>query len=125
MNYQSAGGIIFNGEKICFIRFPNGMLSFPKGTMEKGETPEQTAVREVQEETGLASPKIIKKLGIVTRIGHDRFHLPVMKDIHLYLMQVDDFTEKSKDEETEWLTPDAAYPRLFKEESEFLKTIVK
>lgn len=125
MNYQSAGGIIFDGDKICFIRFPNGMLSFPKGTQEPGEAIEQTAVREVQEETGLKNPKIIKKLGVVTRIGNNQIHQPVLKDIHLYLMEVDSFTQGKKDEQTEWLTPEEAYPRLFKEESEFLRNLVK
>jgi 8-oxo-dGTP pyrophosphatase MutT (NUDIX family) len=31
----------------------NGRWSFPKGAMEKGETPEVTALREISEETGL------------------------------------------------------------------------
>ncbi len=125
MNYQSAGGIIFNGDKICFIRFPDGMLSFPKGTQEQGEAIEQTAIREAQEETGLQNPKIIKKLGILTRMGQDHDRKPVLKDIHLYLMAVDNFTQGSKDQQTEWLTPHEALPRLYDEERKFLQDLVK
>ena len=124
MNWISAGGIIWQGDKICFLRYPDGKLSFPKGTQEPGETIEQTAIREVQEETGLNNPRIIKKLGILTRVGHDRKHQPVLKDIHLYLMEVDDFTQGKKDEEIDWLTPDEAFPRLFPAEAEFLKKIL-
>ena len=40
------------------------LWSLPKGHLERGETQEQTAVREVREETGIAG-SIIGKLGII------------------------------------------------------------
>ena len=40
------------------------LWSLPKGHLEAGETQEQTAVREVQEETGIAG-SVIGKLGII------------------------------------------------------------
>ncbi len=54
----SAGGLIFNtsGEVAIIARHSrSGHLEWclPKGHIEKGETPEQTAVREVHEETGI------------------------------------------------------------------------
>ncbi len=39
-----------------------GILALPKGLVDKGEKPEQTAVREVQEETGVAA-RLVTKLG--------------------------------------------------------------
>lgn len=51
----AAGGVVSNksNEILCIYR--NGMWDLPKGKAEKGETTEQTAVREVCEETGLQS----------------------------------------------------------------------
>ena len=51
----SAGAIVFRrgaaGREVLMIA-GHGAWSFPKGRMEPGETPEQTALREVFEETG-------------------------------------------------------------------------
>jgi len=50
---SSAGGIIIHEGKVLLIKSPlRGAVSFPKGTIDEGETVEQTAVREVKEETG-------------------------------------------------------------------------
>ena len=50
---ESAGGIVSNqNNEILFIR-RLGKWDLPKGKIEKGESLEQAAVREVQEETGL------------------------------------------------------------------------
>lgn len=54
----SAGGLIFNDDdEVAIIarHSRSGHLEWclPKGHIEKGETPEQTAVREVHEETGI------------------------------------------------------------------------
>ncbi|MCQ2322871.1 MAG: NUDIX domain-containing protein [Bacteroidales bacterium] len=40
----------------------NGIPDLPKGHIEKGETPEVAAVREVEEETGISDLKIIREL---------------------------------------------------------------
>lgn len=55
---KSCGGIIFyNGKsntKILLVKNNNGRYwSFPKGHIEKGETEQETAVREIKEETSL------------------------------------------------------------------------
>lgn len=50
-----AGGCIFNekGEVLLQRRGDFGKWGFPGGAVELGETPEQAAIREVKEETGL------------------------------------------------------------------------
>ncbi len=51
---KSCGAVIINREgKILLIRQNAGHWDFPKGHVEKGETEEETALREVEEETGL------------------------------------------------------------------------
>ncbi len=50
---EAAGGVVKNKEgKLLFIR-RLGRWDLPKGKIEKGESLEQAAIREVQEETGL------------------------------------------------------------------------
>ena len=63
----SSGGVIFRKNnstiEIALIAVKGGKVwCLPKGIIDKGESPEKTAVREVAEETGLKG-KIIEKLG--------------------------------------------------------------
>ncbi len=50
---EAAGGVVQNpsGELLVFYR--RGSWDMPKGKIDPGETPEQAALREVEEETGL------------------------------------------------------------------------
>lgn len=56
---KSCGAIIIykaneNNHKVLLVKNHNGRYwSFPKGHVEKGETEEETAIREIKEETGL------------------------------------------------------------------------
>jgi 8-oxo-dGTP pyrophosphatase MutT (NUDIX family) len=63
----SAGGVIFRKNdssiEIALIAVKGGYVwCLPKGIIDKGESPEMAAVREVSEETGLQG-RIIEKLG--------------------------------------------------------------
>ena len=50
----SFGAVIFYNNKYLLIKHAVGShWDFPKGHQEKNETPEQTALREIKEETGL------------------------------------------------------------------------
>ena len=55
---KSCGAVVFTREegvvKYVIIRSPEGFYGYPKGHMEAGETEEQTALREIKEETGLS-----------------------------------------------------------------------
>lgn len=120
----SAGGIVVKEGKILFVKFPNNIgITFPKGHVEKGETYEQTALREVREETGLKDLQIVKKMGMVTRPAIEMNGDFVIKDIHLFLIKIVGDSIGKADEQTEWLSFDEALTRLLPQESEFLRSV--
>lgn len=57
----AAGGIVVKDGKIVSIT-RNGIPDLPKGHIENGETPEQAALREVEEETGINKLHIVREL---------------------------------------------------------------
>lgn len=87
----SAGGIVYRRgpagvEVVLCGRTADGVWGLPKGTPEPGESLEETAVREVSEETGLAV-RIERKVGAIrywfARADEGvRYH----KTVHHYLM---------------------------------------
>ena len=59
---EAAGGLVKKaGDQILFI-YRYGKWDLPKGKMERGESPSETAIREVTEETGVTGLEIIKSL---------------------------------------------------------------
>lgn len=57
----AAGGIVVkDGRMVSITR--NGIPDLPKGHIEQGESPEQAALREVEEETGIRKLRIIRAL---------------------------------------------------------------
>ena len=96
---------------------PEGLWALPKGKIDPGERPEETAVREVREETGVEGT-LVEKLGDVkytyTRRGGER----VFKIVSFYLLRagrgrIGQIQEamRIEVEEARWLPLDEA-PRL-------------
>ena len=57
----AAGGVVMkDGQFVSIVR--HGIPDLPNGHIEKGETPEAAALREVEEETGISSLQIVKEL---------------------------------------------------------------
>jgi hypothetical protein len=57
----AAGGVVVkDGKFVSIVR--KGIPDLPKGHIEKSETPEVAALREVEEETGIGNLKIVKAL---------------------------------------------------------------
>lgn len=53
-NEVSCGAFVIDGEKVLLVKHKNGNhWDCPKGHVEDGETKQQTAIREVLEETGI------------------------------------------------------------------------
>ena len=86
----AAGGLVQNNEgHFLFIR-RLGVWDLPKGKIEKKETSENAALREVEEECGLSGVKIIKPLDSTFHIYKSPY-LPVtgnlvLKETRWYLM---------------------------------------
>ena len=54
MNYEICCGlVVFNDNNVLIIKHKYGHISFLKGHVEGNETEEETAIREVKEETGI------------------------------------------------------------------------
>jgi len=49
----SSGGFVQKANKVLLIKLDGAKYYLPRGHVEKGETFEQTALREVEEETGV------------------------------------------------------------------------
>ncbi|HSJ11659.1 MAG TPA: NUDIX hydrolase [Gillisia sp.] len=54
----AAGGMVINDKKEILFIYRNKRWDLPKGKVEKGETLEESAIREVMEETGIQDLKI-------------------------------------------------------------------
>jgi len=107
-NAVSAGGVVVGRgehglEVVICGRNSDGVWGLPKGTPNPGETMEETALREVSEETGL-EVRITDKLGVVeywfAREGV-RYH----KWVHHFLMEAtggDTSLHDSEYDRVEW-----------------------
>jgi len=96
----SAGGVVINklNNKICILKRKNENWVLPKGHIENGENPEDTAVREVKEETGLDA-KIIAYVGKTHyHAPSTEFHSEEEKSVFWYLMETADTNIKFEKE---------------------------
>jgi 8-oxo-dGTP pyrophosphatase MutT (NUDIX family) len=120
----SAGGVLIKRIKgrphLAAIRpqgKPEGVWALPKGNLDPGEKPVETALREVWEETGVRG-KLVEKLGDVKYTYTRRNGLRVFKVVSFYLLaagagRLGAIEERMRIEvaEARWLPLDDA-PRL-------------
>ncbi len=72
------------------VRNPRAKWEFPKGGMEEGETPRQTAAREFQEETGLVEWSFREGFEKSLSYTYVRRGRKVVKTVTYYLVEVRD-----------------------------------
>jgi 8-oxo-dGTP pyrophosphatase MutT (NUDIX family) len=102
---RSAGGVVVRGEQTIVIvptrRGAQGqrVLALPKGHVDPGETPDQTALREVREETGVDA-ELVEKLGEV-RYFYQRDGRRIFKRVTFYLFAYRDGSLDDHDDEVE------------------------
>ncbi len=107
---EAAGGVVFNTkqELLCIHRM--GKWDLPKGKIEKGETIEAGAIREVEEECGITSPEIEKLLETTYHIYQNKYDQNrwVLKPSYWYLMNysgTENITPQTEEsiEKVEWV----------------------
>lgn len=105
---EAAGGYVTNSSGQLLVFFRRGSWDMPKGKIDPGETPEQAAVREVQEETGIRQLHLD---GFLTHTWHT-YALKgerILKKTWWYRMETTDYevvpqTEEDI-EEIRWVSP--------------------
>lgn len=84
----AAGGLVYNEHNELLLIFRRGKWDLPKGKADDGETPEQTALREVMEETGVQNICIEKPAGITYHEYFDKWlQEQVIKKTYWFIMQ--------------------------------------
>ena len=107
---KAGGGLVYNKNGEVLFIFRNGKWDLPKGGIEKGELLENTAMREVEEETGVNGLSISHKLQKTYHVFR-RNSKYKLKITHWYEMQSDfEGTPKGQIEEgiekVAWLNPE-------------------
>jgi 8-oxo-dGTP pyrophosphatase MutT (NUDIX family) len=107
---KAGGGLVYNKDGDVLFIFRNGKWDLPKGGIEKGEEIEDTATREVEEETGVTnlvvSHKLQKTYHVFKRNGKYK-----LKVTHWFEMRTD-FVGTPQPQENEgiekvaWLNPE-------------------
>jgi 8-oxo-dGTP pyrophosphatase MutT (NUDIX family) len=82
----AAGGLVKNEKDEILMIFRRGKWDLPKGKLDKGESLEECAVREVEEETGLKKIKLNGPLLVTHHTYHEGTKY-VLKESHWYHMK--------------------------------------
>lgn len=115
---MAAGGVVFRRDQdqwsILLIKDRFGFWAFPKGKKEPGETTEETALREIFEETQIQG-EIVKKLTTISYFYQHPVHGSVNKQVTYFLVQAKNGKEVPQVEEileTKWFPLHQAEKKL-------------
>ncbi len=112
---KAAGGLVANDKSHTLMIKRNGRWDLPKGHLERGESLEECAVREVEEETGISGITLGEKL-IETQHAYILNEEWAIKTTHWWAMTSNDNNTKGQSEEgielVEWCTPEQVSENL-------------
>jgi 8-oxo-dGTP pyrophosphatase MutT (NUDIX family) len=121
--HTSSGGVIFkakeDGVQVVLISHHNqkGKLIWclPKGSVEKGESLQETAIREVREETGVVG-RILEKIGQIQYWFYSKEEeTKIFKTVHFFLLEYLQGNETDHDgevDEARWVVLSEAHGML-------------
>lgn len=116
----SSGGVIFRKgggvTEVVLVSVKGGKVwCLPKGLIDKGETPEVTAVREVREESGLTG-RIVCELGDITYWYYIKGeNVKCRKTVHFYLLEYvsgDTGQHDLEVDDSQWFPIDVAVEKI-------------
>ena len=88
---KSCGAVIFTKHKdsikYLLLHYEAGHWDFPKGHMEKNEKEEQTAAREIKEETGIEDVEFIDNFRETVKYFYKKGDETVYKEVIFFLAQ--------------------------------------
>ncbi|SFS82287.1 deoxyribose-phosphate aldolase [Marininema halotolerans] len=121
MQEISAGGVVYRQPKgeleILLIEDRYSRWTLPKGKKEAGETDEETALREILEETGVRGSIRHRLETIRYRYFHPQ-HGDIAKEVHYFLVEANDgevTPQLSEITGAAWMSPEAAWQKQSKE----------
>ena len=126
---EAAGGLVLNERGNLLMIFRRGKWDLPKGKRDAGESIETCAVREVEEETGLAGVQLMKPVGETIHSYLDPFtNLPTQKTTYWFMMYASSLQplipQTSEDiTEIRWVS-DAAMPSFLADSYPTIREII-
>jgi 8-oxo-dGTP pyrophosphatase MutT (NUDIX family) len=107
---KAGGGLVYNKNGAVLFIFRNGKWDLAKGGMEKNETIEETAIREVEEETGVTGLVITEKLQktyhIFKRNGRYKLKITQWFEMRTKFEGIPQGQAEEGIEKVEWVHPD-------------------
>ncbi|MFH1798191.1 MAG: NUDIX domain-containing protein [Candidatus Omnitrophota bacterium] len=115
----AAGGVVIKKERgrlrVLLIKDSYGHWTWPKGHIEKGESPKAAAAREVTEETGQRNIEVVKELGkqkyYFTLKGEKIF-----KTVYIFLIKASGrekiVVQVSEIQKAKWFWPEEALEKI-------------
>jgi len=82
---RAAGGLVQNEREEVLFMYRRNKWDLPKGKIDAGESPEECAVREVQEETGMQEV-ILKDFLLITHHTYEENGKSILKETHWFRM---------------------------------------
>ncbi|MEL6657139.1 MAG: NUDIX hydrolase [Bacteroidota bacterium] len=106
---EAAGGLVYNFARQWLLIFRREHWDLPKGKIDPGESQEEAAIREVQEETGLKLLELQDPLPTTYHTFRDKKDRRVLKITHWYRMATQEthlIPQLEEDiEQAVWMSP--------------------
>lgn len=87
---EAIRGIVFKNDSILMVRSNKGDYKFPGGGLNKGESHQETLIREIKEETGYQVNNIREKIGEITERKFDAYEENAIFEMisHYYICEI-------------------------------------